>query len=52
MNDNGAEELINIIIKKLQANPEVIQKSLNAGRLTWRRKKKDGMFEVRLEPKL
>ena len=58
MNDQGrenlvaVEDLLAIIMKKLRENPEIMQKSLNYGRLTWRRKRKNGEFEVDLEPRL
>ena len=48
----AVEELLATIMKKLRANPEIMKKSLKYGRLTWRRKRKNGEFEVDLEPKL
>ena len=46
------DHLINTIIHKLQANREILSRSVNYGRLVWRRNKKDGQIEVDLEPKL
>ena len=46
------EHLINTIVQKLQANREILLRSVNYGRLVWRRNKSDGQIEVDLEPKL
>ena len=45
------DELIDIILKKLRANREILERSLHFGRLSWRTRK-DGEIEVELEPKL
>ena len=46
------DHLINAIVQKLQANRGILLRSVNYGRLVWRRNKKDGQIEVDLEPKL
>jgi hypothetical protein len=45
------DELIAAIANKLEAKREVLQQSLQHGRLSWRRVK-SGEIEVALEPKL
>ena len=49
--DLKADELIQVITKKLINNKSVISGSLGFGRLTWR-VKRNGEIEVNLEPKL
>ena len=46
------DHLINSVVQKLQANREVLSRSVNYGRLVWRRNKKDDQIEVDLELKL
>ncbi len=46
------DELITAIHSKLLANSEILKKSANFGRLTWRRSRKNGVIEVDLELKL
>ena len=50
--DKDVEELITAIGKKLVGNREILKKSLNFGRLTWRRDRKNRVIEIDLEPKL
>jgi len=50
--DPAVEELITSIGKKLNGNREILKKSLNFGRVTWRRDRKNGAIEIDLEPKL
>jgi hypothetical protein len=45
-------ELVAAIDAKLSANSGTVQKSLDFGRLTWRRRPGKPGFEVSLEPKL
>jgi hypothetical protein len=47
----SADELTTAIVRKLEARREVLQQSLECGRLTWRRRQ-NGELEVKLEPKL
>ena len=49
--DLTADQLIEVIVKKLIKNKTVIGGSLGFGRLTWR-VRKNGEIEVDLEPKL
>ena len=44
------DQLIETVVKKLQANRHVLQKSPDYGRLIWRRKK--GELEIDLELKI
>ena len=46
------DQLIDSIMRKLQANRGILLRSVNYGRLVWRRNKKDGQIEVDLELKL
>ena len=46
------DHLINAIAHKLQANREILLRSVNYGRLVWRRNKNNGQIDVDLEPKL
>ena len=46
------DHLINAIVQKLEANREILLRSVNYGRLGWRRNKNNGQIEVDLEPKL
>ena len=46
------EDLIKAIHSKLLANSEILKQSVNFGRLTWRRSRKNGVIEVDLELKL
>ncbi len=46
------DHLINSVVQKLQANREVLSRSVDYGRLVWRRNKKDDQIEVDLELKL
>ncbi len=46
------DHLINSVVQKLQANRETLSRSVNYGRLVWRRNKKDDQIEVDLELKL
>ncbi len=46
------DHLIEAIVKKLEANRAVLEKSLYYGRISWRLGKKDGELEVDFEPKL
>ena len=46
------DHLINSVVQKLQANREILSRSVNYGRLVWRRNKKDDQIEVDLELKL
>jgi hypothetical protein len=46
------ERLIRAIIAKLQAKRNVLGDSLEHGSLTWDRRKKDGGFEVTLQPRI
>ncbi len=46
------DQLIDSILRKLQANRGILMRSVNYGRLVWRRDKKDGQIEVDLEPKI
>ena len=48
--DSPVDQLIATVVKKLQANRDVLQKSPNYGRLIWRRKK--GELEIELELKI
>ena len=50
-NNREVDELINTIGKKLQANREILKKSLAYGRLVWRNKR-NGEVEIDLELKL
>ena len=50
--DKDVEELISAIAKKLVGNRDILKKSLNFGRLTWRRDRKNRVIEIDLEPKL
>ena len=47
----NADELIEVISRKLKENRTVLARSLRYGRLTWRTTK-EGQFEIQLEPKL
>ena len=51
-NELVPDHLINSIVQKLQANREILSRSVNYGRLVWRRNKKDDQMEVDLELKL
>jgi len=45
------EQLVEAIRQKLEANRGVLARSLDYGRLTWRRRQ-NGELEVNLEPKI
>ena len=45
------DELIDTICRKLQANREILKRSLSYGRLVWRNRK-NGEVEIDLELKL
>ena len=47
-----SSEPISSIQRKLQANEELLKQYPNFGRLTWRRKRKNGEMEIELEIKL
>ncbi len=42
-------QLFKALVAKLEANLEILQKSVHQGQLTWRKKKEKG-FEIRLKP--
>ncbi len=46
------DHLIDAIVKKLNANRTVLEKSIHYGRISWRLGRKAGEIEVDLEPKL
>jgi hypothetical protein len=46
------DQLIDAIIRKLQANRPVLERSIQHGRLSWRTNKRNGEIEIDLEPKL
>ena len=46
-----ADELIRLITRKLQENRQVLERSIEFGRISWRTTK-DGAVEINLEPKL
>jgi hypothetical protein len=46
------DHLIEIIVKKIEANRAVLVRSVQHGRLSWRFNKKNGEIEVDLELKL
>jgi hypothetical protein len=48
----GAVELIDVVIKKLEAHQHLLEKSLQYGRLVWRYNRRSRRFEVDLELKL
>lgn len=45
------DELIRLIVEKLEANRPALEKSLHSGRLSWRTRR-PGKIEVNLEPRL
>ena len=46
------DHLIDAIVKKLEANRTVLEKSIHYGRISWRLGRKTGKIEVDFEPKL
>jgi hypothetical protein len=46
------DDLIKLILKKLEANRPVLMRSVQHGRVSWHFNKRSGEFEVNLEPKL
>lgn len=46
------DQLIEAIVNKLRVNRAVLERSIHHGRVSWRYSKKNGEFEVNLEPKL
>lgn len=50
-NDGEVDALIETICRKLQANREILKRSLSYGRLVWRNRK-NGEVEIDLELKL
>ena len=46
------DHLIDAIVRKLEANRTVLEKSIHYGRISWRLVKNAGEIEVELEPKL
>jgi hypothetical protein len=48
----AVDHLIKVIVKKLEANRAVLERSIHHGRLSWRSSKKNGEIDVDLELKL
>ena len=46
------DDLIEAIVKKLETNRAVLEKSIHYGRISWRLGRKAGDIEVDFEPKL
>ena len=46
------DQLIEAIVKKLEANRIVLERSIQFGRISWRRSKGNDVIVVDLEPKL
>ena len=46
------DQLIDAIVKKLEANRAVLGRSIHYGRISWRLDRKAGEIEVDFEPKL
>ena len=45
----AVDNLIDAVIRKLRSNPEMLQKSLNYGRLVWRCDRGRGKIDIKLE---
>jgi hypothetical protein len=49
---NTVDQLIKVIVHKLEANRAMVERSIHHGRLSWRVVQKNGEIEVDLELKL